>query len=1386
MNEVVKNYYLGLDIGTNSVGWAVTDDEYNLCKFKNKDMWGIRLFENGETAAERRLQRTARRRTDRRKQRIDLLQMLFAEEMTKVDDTFFIRLNESRLHAEDKSVDFKYPLFVSDEYNDVDYHKEYPTIFHLRKELIDNPEPHDIRLVYLALHHIIKNRGHFLIDGDMKAARDFDATFLQILEEMTSDAFPFDIEVTPDGIQTAREILNSKKPNSSRAKELAPVFLYATQDLDKGEKKKRKDSITHICKLFAGNKGDVAKIFYNTDFGGMEKTSFSFGEEIFSETILPEMEAVYPDEARIIESMKMLYDWGKLSEILGEEEYISKAKVKQYEKHKRDLRTLRTLILKYCDKKTYNEFFNNPNAKNAYSNYIGEVKKNGKKYAAEKLTNEKEYDAFFKNIKKILEAMSCSEDDQSAVSAILEDIENEKFLPLQRSKENASIPKQVHEAELNAILNNAESYLSFLKEKDAEGISVREKICSVFRFRIPYYVGPLSDRHKSQGANQWIKRKKEGYIYPWNFSEMVDEQASNEEFIQRMTNKCTYLVGEDVLPKNSLLYTKFMVLNELNNLRIRGNKVSVKIKQEIYNELFKTKNRVTGKSLLTYLQKDDPELRREDLTGFDGDFKAQLKSYMDFGKKVFGKRIDEEPIQNIVEDIIRWSTIYDSDSKMVRRAIEQKYGDVLISEEIKNATKLHYTGWGNFSRKFLNGVVGIKNETGEVFTVIQALWETNDNLMQILSSDYTFMDEINTLNEKNMDEIAHISYKELVQPLYVSPSVKRAIWQTIQITEELRKVQKGAPEKIFVEMARGEDKEKKRTTSRKNQLLELYKNCEADIRSWIKEDYENWIEGIENREEREFNSIKLYLYYTQMGKDMYTGEPIDIHQLMNGNSKWDRDHIFPQSRIKDDSLDNLVLVNKTSNLGKSNTALSAEVQKKMKPFWAKLRKNGFISEKKYSRLTRSGEFTDDELSGFIARQLVETRQSTKVVADLLQKIYPNTQIVYVKARLASNFRHDDLKMLKSRRVNDYHHAKDAYLNIVVGNVYNSIFTSDPRRWFKEKGEAAKNYNIQKIFRRDVVDKSGKIVWLKPSVNEENKYIRNEDGGLTGGSIDTVRKTMLQNNVLYTEYTYCETGQLYDLTVYKKGDSSITIPIKAELPIEKYGGYKSAKTSYFAVIEYDGKKNERVRMILGVPIYVANMLEQKPGAFVEYCENVKGYKNVRVLHEKIKKNALISVNGFPMRIRGENIGQISLKNNMQLIVPEKYEKLIRAVEKYITKGKDYEVDEKRDGFSGLELNELYGSLLEKLKTVYCGRPANQALNLEKFKSMFSNSLELSTKAAIINEIINMMRCDISTTANLKEIGGSPNAGNIAISKNMKGNYKLVNQSITGLFVNTEEL
>lgn len=92
------SYYLGLDIGTNSVGWAVSDKNYNLNSFNNKKMWGVRLFEEAKTAEDRRIHRQARRRRQRQIQRLNLLMEIFDEEVSKIDNSFFIRKNESDLY----------------------------------------------------------------------------------------------------------------------------------------------------------------------------------------------------------------------------------------------------------------------------------------------------------------------------------------------------------------------------------------------------------------------------------------------------------------------------------------------------------------------------------------------------------------------------------------------------------------------------------------------------------------------------------------------------------------------------------------------------------------------------------------------------------------------------------------------------------------------------------------------------------------------------------------------------------------------------------------------------------------------------------------------------------------------------------------------------------------------------------------------------------------------------------------------------------------------------------------------------------------------------------------------------------------------------------------
>lgn len=161
----VEDYNIGLDIGTASVGWAVTDVNGELCHFKGKPTWGSRLFPEAQKAAEARTHRGQRRRYNRRRWRLNLLQGIFAQEMETADPEFFIRLNQSRLLKEDRAeghADYRWPLFNDKDFTEKDYYDRFPTIYHLRTWLMSTDEKADIRLIYLAFHNIVKTRGNFL------------------------------------------------------------------------------------------------------------------------------------------------------------------------------------------------------------------------------------------------------------------------------------------------------------------------------------------------------------------------------------------------------------------------------------------------------------------------------------------------------------------------------------------------------------------------------------------------------------------------------------------------------------------------------------------------------------------------------------------------------------------------------------------------------------------------------------------------------------------------------------------------------------------------------------------------------------------------------------------------------------------------------------------------------------------------------------------------------------------------------------------------------------------------------------------------------------------------------------------------------------------------
>lgn len=113
---------------------------------------------------------------------------------------------------------------------------------------------------------------------------------------------------------------------------------------------------------------------------------------------------------------------------------------------------------------------------------------------------------------------------------------------------------------------------------------------------------------------------------------------------------------------------------------------------------------------------------------------------------------------------------------------------------------------------------------GELVTIISALRHTNKNFMELLSSycSYDFIGKIKEFNGSRQSSNGKLTYKD-VEELYVSPSVKRSIWQTLTILEEIKKIMGCEPKRIFIEMARSKE-ESKRTDSR-------LKNCRIYTKS---------------------------------------------------------------------------------------------------------------------------------------------------------------------------------------------------------------------------------------------------------------------------------------------------------------------------------------------------------------------------------------------------------------------------------------------------------------------------------------------------------------------------------------------------------------------------
>ena len=1334
--EKFQNYYLGLDIGTDSVGWCVTDPDYNILKFNGKAMWGIRLFDEATPASERRGFRTNRRRLKRRRQRIALLEELLSDEICKVDPAFYMRIKESFFIEEDKreEVRQKYSIFADSKYTDVEYHREFPTIYHLRCALMRHEHKYDIRLYYLALANFMKHRGHFLITGDVSEATSFEKVY-ESLTEYIDDNLE-DISLSCADIGEVKALLCDKKAGKTEKKRRINE-LYNDG--------KNSPQIKEILASLCGAKVSLNVLFNDENLKEADVPKFSFSDGIDDDKDDKEekLSTELGERYELIVRLKAVYDWSVLTNILEGCDSISDAQVKSYEKHGSDLKLLKQMTRLYIPEE-YKEIFTDTSVPSNYAAYVGHTSGKGQTFKVERKVEQRDFCDYIK--KKFADV----ESDDKRLMKMRNDIEKGTFMPKQVMKSNNAVPYQLHRQDLRVIIDNMGLDYPELAVKDESGLSVCDKILKIFEFRIPYYVGPLNGSHSGKGGNSWVIRKAKGRVTPWNFEDMVDTKASVEAFIMRLTNKCTYLTGEDVLPKDSLIYSRYMVLNELNNVRINGSRLDVAIKQRIFDELFKRRaTQLSLNKLKDWMIKENIVESEDQISGIDVTFKAKLKSYHDF-YRIIGTKVDTDPV--MVDGIIKNLLIFGDDRAMLRGIISEKYGDRLSAEEIKKICRLKYTGWGRLSYKLLNEISDVDHETGELKTIIQAMWDGQENLMELLSSEHGYMESIRQINAAAKGYGTDICY-DLVHESYASPAVKRGIWQTLLIVREIRKVTGYDPSRVFVEVARSKENDSRRKESRKSRLLALYKNIKDESHDWVKE--------IDVHEDRDFASKKLYLYYTQMGRDMYSGESIELDELMTDT--YDIDHIFPQSRTKDDSIiNNLVLVRSKYNRDKSD-AYPIPDKYRQESLWKLLESKGLISKEKYARLVRREKLSDEELAGFIGRQLVETRQSTKVVTQILEQTMPDTKIIYSKANVVSDFREEN-QFIKCRSVNDYHHAKDAYLNIVVGNVYFTKFTNDPLKYIKDSKIHGENerYSLKHMFDYDV--KRGNVT----------AWVAGEDG-----SIATVRKHMGRNNILFTRYATEKRGGFYDQKLLKKGSGDL-VPIKGKdvrYDVEKYGGYNKPGINYFMLVESDGKKG-RIRTVEGVPVYLNNASDEELKQFY----TAKGLKNPTICYREIKINSLIRIDGYPMHISGKTGTRISIKNAVQLCVSSDMERIIHNIEKTMDKMKENKkyIMNEHDKITDADLVEVYDTLSLKLHTIYAKRQSAQISILEGGREKFL-LLSPEDKCRQIAEILHLFQCN-TVTSDLSKIGGASNAGDLKVGNKVSrySEAKIIAQSPTGLF------
>ncbi len=1190
-NSIKKdtNYILGINVGTSSTGYAVMDERNNLLKpVHNKVGIGARLFSVQNSKQDRRGFRASRRNTARTQYRLRYFDDFMRPEINKIDKNFFTRKKQSGFSVLDENKKFKTIIFPTLE-QEQNFYKKYPTVYHLQLALMTQDKKFDLREIYLALHALIKRRGHFLLDTPISSfAQEKESTsnILSALNDLFESSeindFRFDLSKADEVEDILHNLSLYKKDKLKALKKALKV-----SDSDKAINKRNGDIVIQIANALVGYKVNFKKLLQAQ---AELDESFALDDGEIDDKIAELGTKIDTNQMKIVEKLISWANSIRLANILGDAPTIAQAMVNSYNQHACDKELLKQYFKEIDDKEVEIELRDYYTAYlNIHTSSLGkaEIRDRVKKATGQKALDRQ---AFYDAVKKVIGKNPETESGKR----IIAEIELNKFMPKQRGKENSVIPYQLNALELNKIIENQGKYYPFLltlnpSSNKADRKNSRYALTKLLTFKIPYYVGPMKTHEdqikdgiskKSQFA--WMVRKQDGAITPWNFYNKVDIVKTADVFIKNAIGTDTYLFNVPVMPDSSLIYQRYKVLNELNKIKINGNPLTISEKQDIYNNLFLKYKTVSVKKLKKYFKKRGKDVIKVEGLSDSQKFNNSLATYHDL-VKIFGDKANDKKLYPDFEKIIEWSTVFEDKNIYFTKLQEIGW---LSDDERKQLLKLRYSGWGKLSKKLL---IDVKDGNGH--NIMSTLWNTNRNLMEIITRP-AFKKTIEAINGRTAQEI---NPTELINNYYTSPDVKKGLLEALSVVDDIvNKYQGKAPKMLALRYNRSKQNESLLQLNRQRQLIKQYsaikdKLIDKDIKAELKQ-----------AANKRTLSDKELLYFKQAGRDAFTGERISLDDLDNTVVS----HILPPSYISDDSMDNLALVMRDTYLYRSNQFVVnkfanrqiSDLRISSRSYWDKLHNIGLLSKRKlFNLITDPTTVNDFEKLCNSQRQLNTNNTVIKLLATIINNKYPDTDIIFVKNSYIADLRRE-FNLYKIKDLNNYYHGMDAYLSAITANYINQMYPSLKRLYVfgeylsnNQDNDENNKLDLSKL-------KHFNFLWqlLYGKDDDICRYGRNIplfNRDVIAKQLKQAYNFKLQN---ISRETYINGGALFKATVFPANENS-TVKRSTLMPIKKgkdtaiYGGYSNRSDAYMSIVKITSTKKVEYK-VYGIPSRFKNAID----------------------------------------------------------------------------------------------------------------------------------------------------------------------------------------------------